>query len=272
MKFDSLEDRMLYLRSMTDYKLIPNSYVMIMLDGKNFSSKIKKTFKLPFDFDFIDLMDRTAAYVCSQVQGSKFAYVQSDEISILLTDFDTPLTDAYFDLRLSKLNSIIASIATSFFNREIVKLKAKNATTVQEMLDILNETHLYQFDCKCWNLMNFNDVFGWFLYRQNDCIRNSKQQAAQTYVPHRQLLNKNTDEQVEILKEKCGIDWNNYSDIEKYGRFIYKEMLESTREMNGETITYNRNYWLHHPAFVLNEPEGKEKFENLEVFNDIKRN
>ena len=45
MKFKNLEDRMLYRRSLTDYKLIPNDYVLIMLDGRSFSSTIKRYFK-----------------------------------------------------------------------------------------------------------------------------------------------------------------------------------------------------------------------------------
>jgi tRNA(His) 5'-end guanylyltransferase len=83
MEFKTLEDRMLYYRSQTNYVLTKKSYVMIMLDGKNFSSKIKKKFALPFDDTFIDIMNRTAEFVCSQIQGSKLAYVQSDEISKL---------------------------------------------------------------------------------------------------------------------------------------------------------------------------------------------
>ena len=74
MKFDNLEDRMNYFRDLADYKLIPNSYVLAMVDGRGFSSKIKKRFKLPFDDTFIDIMNQVAAYVCKEVQGCKFAY------------------------------------------------------------------------------------------------------------------------------------------------------------------------------------------------------
>ena len=66
-KFATLGDRMMYYRSKTDYRLPKKSYVIVMLDGKNFSTKVKKKFKRPFDETFIDLMNETAAYVCSQV-------------------------------------------------------------------------------------------------------------------------------------------------------------------------------------------------------------
>ena len=271
MKFDTIEDRMLYLRSMSDYKLIPNTYVMVMLDGKNFSKKIKKKFKKPFDEKFISLMNATAEYVCSVVQGARLAYVQSDEISILLSDFDTPNTDGFFGYRLCKMQSIIASEATSFFNREIVKMSLKDATTVSEMLEIINKEPLYQFDCKCWNLCNYNDVFSWFLYRQNDCIKNSKSQAAQTYLSAKTLLNRHTDEQIELLKEIHGIDWYDYSDSEKYGRLVYKIIVQATREVKpGEIVTYDRTKWSAIPAPVLSTDEGREKFEDIEVIKFYK--
>ena len=117
MEFKNLEDRMLYYRGITDYVLPKKSYTMIMLDGKNFSSKIKKKFSLPFDDTFIDIMNKTAAYVCSQIQGAKLAYVQSDEISIILTDFDNDESTCYYGNRLSKILSISAAFATSFFNK-----------------------------------------------------------------------------------------------------------------------------------------------------------
>ena len=191
-KFDSLEDRMLYYRRQTDYRLKHQSYVLVMLDGKNFSQKVKKRFKRPFDSEFITLMNKTAAHVCSEVQGAKFAYVQSDEISILVTDFETPETSAYFDFRLCKMLSVIASTATAYFNRLVAK-KIFSGPFAEQALD--NEP-IYEFDAKVWTVPCANDAFAWFLYRQNDCKRNSKQQAAQTYLSHKELLRKNTEEQI----------------------------------------------------------------------------
>lgn len=117
MKFNTLEDRMLYFRGLSDYKLMPNSYILVMLDGRSFSKLIKNNFERPFSDKFIDMMNETAKFVCQNVQGCKFGYVQSDEISLVLTDFDTPTTDSFFDYRISKLQSIIASLATSKFNQ-----------------------------------------------------------------------------------------------------------------------------------------------------------
>lgn len=241
----SLEERMLMYRSQTDYRLSKNSYVLMMLDGRSFSRKVKKRFTLPFDEGFINAMNATAAYLCSQIQGARFAYVQSDEISIFLTDIDSESTGAFFDYRLSKMNSIAASLASSFFTREIFRLTN-------------DDSNLFEFDCRSWTVPTMNDVMSWFLYRQIDCIRNSKQQAAQTYLPHKALLNKHTDEQVEMLLKVCRIDWNDYDDSKKFGRFIYKEKELHTREFKGEQIEYERSVWKAHPGSELTVAENRE--------------
>ena len=122
---------------------------------------------------------------------------------------------------------------------------------------------MYQFDCRCWNVPTFNDVFAYFLWRQIDCVRNSKQQAAQTYIPHKDLLGKNTDEQVKILFDEKGIDWNQYKDDKKYGRFIWKHEVIMENTHTGDF--YRRNKWEVSPAFYLVEEKGREMFFNLNV-------
>lgn len=226
MKFNSLKEKCEYFRGLSDYRLVPNSYMIVMLDGRSFSNLVKKKFKLPFDERFIRYMNETAAVLCHEIQGAKFAYVQSDEISILVTDFDTPETDACFGYRLCKMQSIFASIASNTFNKLALADAVDEISTLGNGVnasDLIRDFKMVQFDCKCWTVPSANDAFCHFLWRQNDCIRNSKQQAAQTYLPNDTLKNKHTDEQISMLKEKMGIDWNDYSDGEKYGRLIYKE-------------------------------------------------
>lgn len=260
MEFKTLEDRMLYYRSKTDYVLTKKSYTMIMLDGKNFSSKVKKKFELPFDDTFIDIMNKTAAYVCSQIQGAKLGYVQSDEISIILTDFDTKECNCFYGNRLSKILSISASLATSFFNKEILKNIIKNKSSNTEIMDAFANEPLYQFDCKAWNFPTYNDVFAWFLYRQNDCIRNSKQQASHTYLSHKILLGLKTDEQIQMLKDTNNIDWNDYDDGKKFGRFIYKKNIEGSKIVNGKEINFIRSVWYTYDGFPLNGINGRNNF------------
>lgn len=276
MYFKTLEQKCLYYRGLTDYKLLPNSYVIVMLDGKNFSRLVKNKFKKPFDDDFISMMNETAKYVCENVQGCKFAYIQSDEISLVLTDFDTPTTDTFFGNRLCKMQSIIASLATAKFNQLMFQYKLKkhdyertkedsdlSLYDIDDAINFIGEQDLFQFDCKCWNVPSINDVFAWFLYRQIDCVRNSKQQAAQAYLPHKKLLKLNTDAQIKLLIEEKDIDWNCYPMGQKYGRFIWKRKVIMTNIDTGEI--YQRHKWIEEPAFPLMDEDGKEKFFDIEA-------
>lgn len=262
LKFESLEERMLYYRKRPEQSIQKNSYVLVMIDGRSFSQKIKKKFKRPFDDTFIQLMNETAEYLCSQVQGAKFAYVQSDEISMFMTDADAPESTLFYDGRLVKLLSIIPAIATSFFTKRMIELSIpEDGISAEDMRQIVTDANLYQFDCKVWDVPTLNDVFGWYLYRQNDCIKNSKGQAAQTYISHKQLMGKTSDEQIEMLKEIHNIDWNTaYDDGKKFGRYIYKEKEMHSREFKGESIEYERSVWRAHLGVQLNNEVGKKWF------------
>ena len=192
MKFENLKEKCEYYRSLTDYKILPNSNMIIMLDGHSFSKKVKKAFKRPFDDVFIDAMNKTAQYLCESIQGAKIAYVQSDEISILVTDYDTPMTDSYFGYRLCKIQSIAAGMASAYFTKlmigNIIRKKVAeadrnrkdnygNTSAAEDRKEIdfekiVDNAPLYDFDCKAWAVPNENDAYAWFLYRQIDCVRN----------------------------------------------------------------------------------------------------
>lgn len=269
MKFNSLKEKCEYYRKLTDYRLVPNTPIIAMVDGHSFSSLMKKRFNLPFDNDFINMMNETAKYVCENVQGCKFAFVQSDEISFLITDYENDDTDSFFGYRLCKMQSLIASMATAKFNQLFTKYQVKKiALSGEKMLldEMFNSIKLVDFDCKVWSVPTVNDAFAWFLYRQNDCIRNSKQQAAQTYISHKMLHKLHTDDQIKVLYSEKGISWeNDYDDGKKYGRLIYKSKKVETKEIQvkhkvgkeftyeSKLISYEREKFDAHNAKPFNE-------------------
>ena len=232
MIFKNLKDKCNYYRDLTDYRLMPNCYIMVMIDGKNFSKLVKNKFEKPFDDWFISTMDKTATHLCKQVQNCVCAFVQSDEISLIIKD--NTLTSSPFDGRLCKLQSVIPSIATAFFNKELIR---RNLIAGMNIDDITNMPD-YCFDCKVWTVPSINDAMSWILYRQIDCIRNSKQQFAQTYMPHKSLLNKDTDMQVALCLETTGNDWNAIENNKKYGRLFYKLPVKKYRSDGIEYIRY----------------------------------
>ena len=250
MIFKNLKEKCNYYRNLTDYKLMPNGYVVVMIDGKNFSKLVKNKFEKPFDDWFISTMDKTAVHLCKNIQNCVSAFVQSDEISLIIKD--NTLTCMPFDGRLCKLQSIIPSMATAFFNKELIK---RNLTAGMDV-DAITDMPDYCFDCKVWTVPSVNDAMAWILYRQIDCIRNSKQQFAQTYVPHKQLMGKDTDKQVELCLETTGNDWNAISDDKKYGRLFYKIVVE---KMTPEGVAYTRHEWTAMSEQLTND-ESRTKF------------
>lgn len=242
MIFKSLKEKYNYYRNLTDYRLLPNGYIMVMLDGRSFSKKIKNNFKRPFDETFINLMNETAKYVCEKVSGCKLAYVQSDEINLIL--YDDFEKDPFFGNRLCKLQSIIASIATSKFNQlAIIEALKDNNCPKDDVINMIANSSLYEFDCKVWNVPNVNDAFAGILYRQNDCVRNSKEAVAQNYFSHKTLHGKKTEEQIELVKEFFGVNWYNYfTRGEQYGRLIIRRKIKYSP--SGENLsTYERDEW-----------------------------
>lgn len=245
-----------------DYKLSSTDYVIVHVDGRGFSKMIKNRFTKPFDNDFINMMNETAVYLCENIEGAKLAYVQSDEISLFISK-DKPESEIFFGGRLCKMQSIIASLATAKFNQLLTayELEKVGYESVEGAVDALRKMKLIQFDCKVWNVPNGNDAFAWFLFRNIDCIRNSKQQTAQTWCSHKELMGLNTDEQVEMLKEKHGINWEDFSDGEKYGRIVSREDEDHTVTLStGEEVSFTRSKFTVHNGINMTDIESRNKF------------
>lgn len=258
MIFKNLKEKCNYYRDLTDYRLMPNCWVLVMIDGKNFSKLIKNKFEKPFDDWFISTMDKTAVHLCKHIQNCVGAFVQSDEISLIIRD--STLTCMPFDGRLCKLQSIIPSMATAFFNKEIIKRNLTAGMDIDEITDMPD----YCFDCKVWTVPSANDAMAWILYRQIDCIRNSKQQFAQTYIPHKELMGKDTDEQVAYCCEKTGHDWSGISDNKKYGRLFHRE---DVLKHNEDGDNYIRREWIAQSEQLTNDTT-RENFVDYLMFSN----
>lgn len=237
---DCYEDR-------TRYMLPRRTYTIIRLDGKAFHT-FTKQFEKPFDQSLINMMDDTARALCQSVQGVKFAFVQSDEISLLLTDFATPQTDAWFDGNIQKIASVSASIATAEFNRRFLLNAVTNMKGVGEVLEQLAKIRLAQFDARVFTIPQEVEVENYFIWRQNDSTRNSTSMVAQSLYKHKELQGKSQSELQELIFQK-GINWNNYPGHLKRGRVIVRRGVQVN-----PTVT--RNYWVNEvPPIFTQERE-----------------
>ena len=181
-------------------KLTRRMPVILRLDGKAFHTLTRRC-KKPFDETFQATMQYTAMELCSQVQGAKCAYVQSDEISVLLTDFDRLTTDAWFDYTLQKVVSVSAGIASAYFSCH------------------WNPECYAVFDSRAFNIPK-EEVCNYFIWRQQDWLRNSIQMLSQSHYSHKQLHGKNTADMHEMLHEK-GVNWADLDSVWKNGMFIF---------------------------------------------------
>ena len=101
-------------------KLYRRTPVIVRIDGRSFHT-YTRGFKRPFDKVLVKTMQETMKYLCENIQGAKIGYCQSDEISILLIDYDTFDTQAFFDYEVQKICSITASMATLAFNKSLLQ-------------------------------------------------------------------------------------------------------------------------------------------------------
>jgi tRNA(His) 5'-end guanylyltransferase len=210
--------------SITNYKLPKRTFTIIRLDGKSFS-KFCKRFKKPFDDDFVRMMNETAKYVAENAQGCKIAFVQSDEITLILTDFDELTTKAWYDGRIQKICSISASLATSkflqlLFDYEISKID-KVDLSIKDVRKLVMNQKLMEFDSRVYTVPPRDEVLNTVFWRQQDCTRNSVSMVAQSMYSHKELENKNNSQQQDLIHDK-GQNWNDYPIGLKRGRVIVK--------------------------------------------------
>lgn len=198
----------------TRYFLPRRTYTIIRVDGKAFHT-FTKGFDKPFDTDLMEVMDETALALCQDIQGAQFAYVQSDEISVLLTDFKKPTSCAWFDGNIQKIASISASIATANFNNGMYLNENK----------LLNMDQKAFFDSRVYTIPDPIEVENYFIWRQQDASRNSVQMAARSVYSHKECENKNVSELQDMLHKK-GINWNDYSYRKKRGGLIAKREID----------------------------------------------
>lgn len=211
------------------YRLVRRMPVIIRIDGKAFHS-FTKGFARPFDGVLHRAMNRTMEYLCEHIQGCIFGYTQSDEISLVLSDYKRLNSDAWFDYEVQKMCSIAASMATMAFNRyfaiEVEEFFTDNTVPSSDDGDeteymfedkrkaALHERYIWaitkgaMFDARVFNIPK-EEVVNCIYWRQLDAVRNSVQMVGQAYFSHKELQGKSCKIIQEMLLER-GINWNGY--------------------------------------------------------------
>jgi tRNA(His) 5'-end guanylyltransferase len=205
------------------------TYTVLRVDGRAFHNYLRGAAK-PFDEAFMADMDAVAEALCAEITGSVFAYTQSDEISILATDFATEQTEPWFGGVVAKQLSISAALATAVLNER-------------------RPGHRALFDARVFTLSDPVEVANYFLWRQRDCVRNSISMAAQAHFSHKRLNGVNGGGMQELLWSEAGVNWNDYPDGCKRGRISVRHtgerLVEYVDKRSNETMrtTALRSWW-----------------------------
>jgi len=208
---DSLGDRIKKYESITKHSALPNMPLVVRVDGKAFHTFTRNCIK-PFDKYIIGGMLRAAMYTATKMQGFKAAYVQSDEVTFVLTDYDTHQTDGWFDYELPKIISTSAALMSVSFLDIMKELKP----------EYIKPNNLPTFDARAFNVPK-NDVINMFLWRALDWKRNSVQMYGQSVFSHKEMQGWN-EENIKRMLIHRGFDWDkDLSNQTKYGTFITKK-------------------------------------------------
>ena len=262
-KKDSLGDRMKenYENRSKTY-LTRRTPVIIRLDGKAFHT-FTRGMKKPYDEIFHNTMNATMRYLCENIQGCKLGYTQSDEITLLLTDYDTLTTSAWFDYNVQKICSVSASMATmafnKYFNANVSKWEKETFPIdylgylnreLDGLMDDLKLKDKYyaainigaMFDSRCFNIP-VEEVTNCFIWRQQDATRNAIQMLGQCNFSQKQLQGKSCNDIQDMLMLQKGINFNDMPTEFKRGVCCVKETYQDP-DVDIKDGAYPRTRWV----------------------------
>jgi tRNA(His) 5'-end guanylyltransferase len=269
------------------YESVPKSHLMrrtpvaLRLDGKAFHT-FTRGFMKPFDEILIKSMQETMQYLCKNIQGCVLGYTQSDEITLILLDYQTLDTEAWFGYEVQKMCSVAASMATLAFNQSFYK----NVGIFYEKIwdDICEDWRadpqeiayyfkLFEatekgamFDCRCFNIPK-EEVANLIYWRQLDATRNSIQMVGQANFSHKELQNKSCNEIQDMLFTQKGINWNDFPICQKRGSCCVRKIIQNPN-VDVKDGFYPRNNWVIDTEIPIFKGEGRQYIDNLIFIGD----
>ncbi len=218
---DALGDRMKRHEATTCFALPKRTYTILRVDGRAFHTWTRGLEK-PYDLNFMLCMDAAAVALCEEIPGTQFAYVQSDEISLLAVDFLNIGTEPWFDGNVQKWASVGASIATMAFNRAVANRHENPTAAIGLLRKIDGKLPNATFDARVYTIPDLIEVENYFVWRQADAERNSVMMLARAHASHKQLAGKNRAAQHEAI-HAAGDNWAKHPASFKHGRVVRKE-------------------------------------------------
>ena len=249
-------------------RLVRRMPVAIRLDGKAFHT-FTRGFEKPFDEVLGKSMRETMKYLCENIQGCVLGYTQSDEITLILVDYQNLNSCAWFDYEVQKMCSIAASMATMAFNKFFTK-NVNYFEMAHEHDDTINEycTTLVNaaekgamFDARCFNIPK-EEVCNLIYWRQLDATRNSIQMVGQANFSHKELQNKSCNMIQEMLFAEKGINWNDYPTYLKRGSCCIKTTIQNPN-VDIKDGAYPKSIWMIDLDIPIFKGDGRQYIDKL---------
>lgn len=204
----------------SERRFMPMVPVYARIDGRGFSS-FTRGMERPYDLSMSECMVQTTMALVAKT-NARIGYTQSDEIS-LVWQADRSDSSIFFDHRIAKMTSVLASLATISFAQALLKGKYADR--------ILLSPH---FDCRVFHLPNRTEAANAFLWREQDAAKNAISMAARSVYSHKELHKKSGPEMQEMLFAR-DINFNDYPSYFKRGTFVRKQT--TLREFTAQEIT-----------------------------------
>lgn len=242
----SLGDRMKGYEAVPKIHLMRRTPVIIRLDGKAFHT-FTRGFDKPFDEDFMSAMQQTMKFLCENVQGCVLGYTQSDEITLVLCDYQKLDTDCWFGYSVQKMVSVAASMATFAFSKALDCLATKifensnNEFTLKSKLLFSKSEQGAFFDARCFNVP-LAEVNNCLLWRQQDATRNSIQALAQSLYSQKELHGINTKQLQDKMFTEKGVNWNDLPVYKKRGSCCIKKNEGWVLDLNIPIFSQDTEY------------------------------
>ena len=249
-------------------RLVRRMPVAIRLDGKAFHT-FTRGFQKPFDEVLGRAMRETMKYLCENIQGCVLGYTQSDEITLILVDYQNLNSCAWFDYEVQKMCSISASMATMAFNKFFTK-NVNYFEMTHEHDDTINEycTTLVNaaekgamFDARCFNIPK-EEVCNLIYWRQLDATRNSIQMVGQANFSHKELQKKSCNMIQEMLFAEKGINWNDYPTHLKRGSCCIKTTIQNPN-VDIKDGAYPKSIWMIDLDIPIFKGDGRQYIDKL---------
>lgn len=283
---DELGTRMKeYYEQIPKTRLMRRTPVAIRIDGKAFHT-FTRGFQKPFDKILSDAMNETMKYLCGNIQGCVLGYTQSDEITLILVDYKSLTSSAWFDYEVQKMCSIAASMATMRFNATFTALVKDydmdwRCSLTPQSIQVQEDHKKYMdalyrsaakgamFDARVFNIPK-EEVTNLIYWRQLDAIRNSIQMVGQANFSHKELQNKSCSQIKDMLAIDRKIIWDDYPLRWQRGTCCVKHpetvTCASTDENGTVTWSAARPHWEIDYNIPLFKDEGRAYIENLIYF------